>query len=80
MKIYQVECRAVVTLAAQDMEKAALNGAAVIKGNLHLIHVKAVHERNFEATLEDRNPNSERDFIVATQSFPLPGSSRLRSR
>ena len=37
MKIYQVECRAVVTLAAQDMEKAALNGAAVIKGNLRLI-------------------------------------------
>jgi hypothetical protein len=33
MKVYEVECRAVVTLAAQDMQKAALHGAAVIKDN-----------------------------------------------
>jgi L-alanine-DL-glutamate epimerase-like enolase superfamily enzyme len=33
MKVYEVECLAVVTLAAQDMQKAALHGAAVIKDN-----------------------------------------------
>ena len=37
MKVYQVEYRAVITLAAQDMQKAALHGAAVIKDNPHLI-------------------------------------------
>jgi hypothetical protein len=74
MKVYQVECRAIVTLAAQDMEKAALHGASVIKDNLHLIHVKAVHERNFEATTwKDRTPNSEKDFVVAMQSLQLAG-------
>ena len=29
MKVYEVECRAIITLAAQDMQKAALHGAAV---------------------------------------------------
>jgi len=48
MKVYEVECRAVITLAAEDMQKAALHGAAVIKDNAHLIYVRAVHERNFE--------------------------------
>jgi hypothetical protein len=58
MKVYEVECRAVITLAAQDMQKAALHGAAVIKDNPHLIYVRAVHERNFEQAgeiLESRN-------------------------
>jgi hypothetical protein len=73
MKVYQVECRAIITLAAQDMQKAALYGAAVIKDNLHLIHVKAVQERNFEATWKDRTPNPQKDFMVAMQSFPLAG-------
>jgi hypothetical protein len=48
MKVYEVECRAVITLAAQDMQQAALHGAAVIKDSPHLIYVRAVHERNFE--------------------------------
>jgi hypothetical protein len=59
MKFYEVECRAVIILAAQDMRKAASHGAAVIKKNLHLINVKAVRERNFEPAWEDlesRNP------------------------
>jgi hypothetical protein len=73
MKVYQVECRAIVTLAAQDMQKAALHSAAIIRDNLHLIHVKAVHERNFEATWKDRTPNSQEDLLVAMQSFPLAG-------
>ena len=50
MKVYQVECRAVITLAAEDMQKAALHGAAVIKDNPLLIYVRAVHERNFQMT------------------------------
>jgi catabolite regulation protein CreA len=48
MKVYEVECRAVITLAAQDMQQAALHGAEVFKKNPHLIHVRAVHERNFD--------------------------------
>ena len=31
MKVYAVECRAVITLTAEDMHKAALYGAEVIK-------------------------------------------------
>ena len=45
MKLYEVELRAVITLSAQDMQKAALHGTGVIKENPHLIYVKAVHER-----------------------------------
>ena len=48
MNVYEVECRAVITLAAQDMQQAALRGPAVIKDNPHLIYVRAVHERNFQ--------------------------------
>jgi hypothetical protein len=33
VKAYEVEYRAVITLAAEDMQKAALYGAAVIKNN-----------------------------------------------
>jgi len=53
MKIYEVECLAVITLAEQDMATAALRGAALIKDNLHLISVRAVHEKNFEPAWED---------------------------
>ena len=53
MKVYQVEYRAVITLAAQDMQKAASHGAAVIKDSPHLIYVRAVHERNVEPAWED---------------------------
>ena len=48
MKVYEVEYRAVLTLTAQDMEKAALQGAAVIQRSPHLFHLRAVHERNFQ--------------------------------
>jgi hypothetical protein len=69
MKVYEVECGAVITIKAQDMQKAALHGAAVIKDNLHLIYVRAVHERNFEPTWEGPSAkNSQKDSIVA----PLP--------
>jgi hypothetical protein len=61
MKVYEVECRAVIIVAAQDMQQAALHGAAVIKDNPHLINVRAVHERNFELAWEDMEaPNSPR--------------------
>jgi hypothetical protein len=67
MKVYEVECRAVVTLAAQDMQKAALHGAAVIKDNLHLIYVTAVQERNLKPAPDVPDPqNSQNDSIVAT--------------
>jgi hypothetical protein len=67
MKVYDVEYRAVITLAAQDMQKAASHGAAVIKDSPHLIYVRAVHERNVEPAWEDPSPqNSQKDSIVAT--------------
>jgi hypothetical protein len=53
MKVYEVECRAVITLAAQDMQQAALRGPAVIKDNPHLIYVRAVRERHFKPAGED---------------------------
>lgn len=66
MKVYEVECRAVVTLAAQDMQKAALRGATVIKDNPHLISARAVHERNREPAWEDPSPrNSQKNSLVA---------------
>jgi len=58
MKVYEVEYRAIITLAAQDMQKAELHGLAVIKDNPHLISVRAVHERNFEPAWEDFSPNN----------------------
>jgi hypothetical protein len=77
MKVYEVECRAVITLAAPDMQKAALHGAAVIKDNPHLIYVRAIHERNLESAWEDLSPkNSHEDSIAATPRFPRPGLSR----
>jgi hypothetical protein len=53
MKVYEVEYRAVITLAAEDMQEATLYGAAVIKDNAHLICVKGVHEKSVEAAWED---------------------------
>jgi hypothetical protein len=62
MKVYEVEYRAVITLAAEDMQKAALYGAAVIKDNAHLIYVRAVHERRLQAAWED--PSGIREHIT----------------
>jgi hypothetical protein len=45
-----VEYRAVIALAAQDMQKAALQGAAFIKDNPRLLYVRAVHERDSRMT------------------------------
>lgn len=72
MKIYQVECRAMVTLAASDMEEAALRGAVIIKGNPHLILVRGVHEITLPATSKDPGQNSsQKDSIGERHSFPL---------
>jgi hypothetical protein len=57
MKVYEVEYRAVITLAAEDMQKATLYGAAVIKDNVHLICVKAVHEKSVEVAREEPSGN-----------------------
>ena len=67
MKVYEVECGAVITITAQDMQKAALHGAAAIKDNPHLIYVRAVHERNLEPAREDPSAkNSQKDSIFET--------------
>ena len=59
MKVYEVEYRAVITLAAEDMQKAELYGAAVIKDNVHLFYARAVHERNVEPAWEDPSATRE---------------------
>jgi hypothetical protein len=61
MKFYEVECRAVITLAEQDMEKAGLHVAALFKDYSQLIHVRAVHEKNFEPAWE--GPGSEKQKL-----------------
>ena len=72
MKVYQVECRAIVTLAASDMLEAASRSAAVIKANPDLILVRAVHELTLEPTWKDPGQKiSQKDSIGARQSFPL---------
>jgi hypothetical protein len=72
MKAYQVECRAIITLAAADMQEAVSRSAAVIKDNPHLILVKAVHEISVEPIWKDLSQKiSQRGSIGARQSFPL---------
>lgn len=62
MKAYEVEYRAVITLTAQDIQKAVLHGAEIIKDNLHLIYVKAVHERNGDQLGQIRTRNIQNNF------------------
>jgi hypothetical protein len=50
MKVYQVEYRAVITVEAHDLQKAALSAAAAIKENPDLILLRAAHEINHEST------------------------------
>jgi hypothetical protein len=69
MKVYEVEYRAVVTVVEQDMGKAALQGAALIKDNPHLICVRGVHERNPLGNILGRR-DSQRDSVVATLVVP----------
>jgi hypothetical protein len=61
MKVYEVECRAVITVSEQDLEKAALHAATLFKDNPDLIYVRAVREMNFEATRKDSSLNHKRD-------------------
>jgi hypothetical protein len=49
MKVYQVEYRAVITVEADDLQKAALDAAAAIKENPDLILLRAAHEINPES-------------------------------
>lgn len=70
MNVYEVEYRAVVTLAAQDMQKAASQGASVIKLNPHLFHLRAVHEKNFQPgsridSGKERKPAPEETLMIA---------------
>jgi NADPH:quinone reductase-like Zn-dependent oxidoreductase len=63
---------AVITLAAEDMQKAELYGAAVIKDNAHLIYVRAVHERNLEPAWED--PSASREQSTTRRSHNGTGT------
>ena len=74
MKVYEVEYRAVITLAAEDMQKAALYGASVIKDNGDLIYVRAVHERNLEPAWED--PSGTREQITTRRFHDEIGTVR----
>jgi hypothetical protein len=61
MKVYEVECRAVITLAEEDIAKAAYHGAAFIRKNPHLIQVRAVHERDRGLAAKPAMAVAERD-------------------
>jgi hypothetical protein len=61
MKVYEVECRAVITLAEEDIAKAAYQGAAFIRKNPHLIQVRAVHERDRGLAAKPVMAAAERD-------------------
>jgi hypothetical protein len=61
MKVYEVECRAVITVSEQDLEKAALHAAALFKDNPDLIYVRTVHEMNFEPAREDPSLNTRQN-------------------
>ena len=50
MKVFQVEYRAVITIEAHDLLKAASEAATVIKENPDLIHLRGAHEVNPEST------------------------------
>jgi hypothetical protein len=50
MKVYQVEYRAIITVEAHDLQKAALNAAAAIKENPDLILLRAAREINPQST------------------------------
>ena len=72
MKLCEVEFRAVITLTAQDMQKATLHGTGVIKESPHLIYVKAVHERNLKTSWGDSRvqstpPDSRAGFLTSRQ-------------
>jgi hypothetical protein len=72
MKVYQVECRAIITIAASDMQEAASQSVAVIKDNPHLIVVRGVHEIAFEQAWKDPSQeSSQRGSIGVIQAFPL---------
>jgi hypothetical protein len=80
MKVYEVECGAVITLTAQDMQKAALHGAALIKDNLHLIYVRAVHERNFEPAWEDPSARNSQKDSKLQHYRPAPLANHFESQ
>jgi hypothetical protein len=79
MKVYEVECGAVITITAQDMQKAALHGAAAIKDNPHLIYVRAVHERNLEPAREDLSAKTIRPRLERPIEAQNINSSQLGS-
>ena len=65
-----MECRAVITLAAQDIQKAALHAAAAIKNNPHLIYVKAVHEKCELSGKLDRGHDGARRNDLESEASP----------
>jgi hypothetical protein len=72
MKVYQVECRAIITLAASDMQEAVLRSSGIIKENPHLLRVRGVHEITLETAWKDSSQKSlENDSIRERQSLPL---------
>ena len=50
MKVYQVEYRAIITVEAHDLQKAALDAAAAIRENPDLILLRAAHEISPQST------------------------------
>jgi hypothetical protein len=77
MKVYQVEYRAVITVEARDLQKAALDAAVAIKENPDLIPLRAAHEINPQSTwkhprrlhLRKSSEKTPSAFLVAMPSM-----------
>jgi hypothetical protein len=56
----------VIIVIEQDVENAALPGAAIRMHNPHLISVRAVHEKNFEPNRQYPSwKDSQQDLLAA---------------
>jgi hypothetical protein len=77
MKVYEVECRAVIMVSEQDLEKAALHAAALFKDNPDLVYVRAVQEMRSEPTWEDPSPNQKKDRPERSGSLGPGGRHRI---
>ena len=55
-----------IIVIEQDVENAALPGAAILMHNPHLISVRAVHEKNFEPNRQYPSwKDSQQDLLAA---------------
>ena len=65
-----------IIVIGQDVENAALPGAAILMHNPHLISVRAVHEKNFEPSRQYPSWKDSQQEVLAA----LRGAMHLTIR